>query len=767
MNRALGIERSAGTLLGAAEIAHAKGNTALANQLIEETLKIDPNNLQALLAKAESLRHHDDKTALGIADRIIVLDKKGVAGKIERILLLADMNQSAEAMKELNAILAKTPNMPIANYYKAVFLSNEHQVRAAWLIAENLPREFVQADAAVAISVASIASANGNLEAAGATLAELLTNHPENSMARLRLGAVRIEQGSYEVGAQILAPLIEDKDPQALALMAQASMKQGRYGDTLDYLERANAAGPGSDLLKKDLALAEVNFGKSQQGIDDLQKLEQKEPERVEFAGPLIGALIKANRFKDAQAVLDRFSAAAANSPFVGFYRAQIQLANGDTVGAIASYDASLKVDPKFMPSLFYRAKAEGVIGKRQDAIKDIDRVLAQDPTNALALVQKATYQAQSGDDTGAMNSLRLAIAKAPTNPLPRLALANLQMALKKYDDAGVTVAAWMQVLPNDADALTRQGEIQLAKGQKREAVGTFGALTDRFPKSGSAQLLLAQAQAASGDQASAIATAKRAQLLVPDSEPIREAVVVQEVKLGDADDAIQAAKDFQSSHPGTDSDLLVTDTYFQLRRLNDAKATLQQSLSRSPDQRVLIRLAQVEALLGDYSSAMTLVNGALQKKPTDLDLRRVHASLLLQSGNAQAARGEYEAVLREAPNDAQTLNDLAWIIQDTDINRAIALATRAVQSNPTSGEVIDTLGWLMYRHGDAKGALGALTRAHGDSSSNGEISYHLAVVLNATGKRAEAKALLEAALATDHSFGDTPTARKLVTQWQ
>jgi thioredoxin-like negative regulator of GroEL len=59
------------------------------------------------------------------------------------------------------------------------------------------------------------------------------------------------------------------------------------------------------------------------------------------------------------------------------------------------------------------------------------------------------------------------------------------------------------------------------------------------------------------------------------------------------------------------------------------------------------------------------------------------------------------------------------------------------------------------------------LTRAHDDSSSNGEISYHLAVVLNATGKRAEAKALLEAALATDHNFGDTPAARKLVNQWQ
>ncbi len=765
-DRALAISRSTDNLLGRAAVARVQGNMALSNQLIDEALKDSPNDIHALIAKAEALRHHDDTKAMEIADRIIAIDRRGVSGKIERVLILQDMKQTPQAMNELNAILAKSPTMPLALYYKAVFLSEAHQARNAWLIAENLPREFVQADAAIALTVAAIASENGNLESAGATLAELLTNHPENSVARLRLGAVRIQQGAYDLAAQVLAPMIEDKDPQALALMAEASLKSGHYSDTLDFLERANESGSGNDLLKKDLALAEVNFGKPEQGIDDLEKLAQKNPGRVEYSGPLVGALIRQKRINDAQAALDRFAIAVGNSPFVGLYRAQILLAKGDRNGAIASYSASLKIDPKFLPSLFYRAKLESAIGQDQAANLDIDRVLALDPTNPLALIQKATFLSQAGQDKAAIDCLKLAIEKAPRNPLPRLALTNLQMLHKNYTDAAVTVAAWLQILPNDPDALTRLGQIELAKGQKREAVGTFGALADRFQRSGSAQLLLAQAQAASGDSTGAIASAKRALLLAPDSAQLRAAIISLELKLGDADDAIAAAKDMQSSHPGTAADLLLADTYFNLKRFSDVRATLQESMARSPDDRILIRLAQFQAMQGDLPGAITAVGGALQKKPDDSDLRRLHASLLLQSGNAQAARGDYEIVLRQQPNDPQSLNDLAWILQDQDPNRAIALATRASQAAPASGEIGDTLGWLMYRRGDAKGASGVLTRAHGDSNANGEISYHLAVVLNALGRRAEAKELLRSALAAGQSFADATEARKLVAQW-
>lgn len=765
MDRALVIQRSTGALLGRAEVARAQNDTALSDQLIDEAMKASPNDVHILLAKAESLRTRDAAKALQYADRMLAIEPKNIIAKIERISLLEDLHQNDKAMGELDAVLAKSPRMPIALYYKAVFLSKAHQTQKAWLIVQSLPKEFVQADPNIAMTIAGIASESGNSESGGAILDELVNNHPENNVARLKLGAVRIQQGAYDLAGQVLSPLVQDGDRQALALMAEASVKQGHYTETLDFLERANQApGETNELLKKDLALAEVNFGKAGQGIADLQKLADKEPGRVEFSGPLIGALIREKRFGDAETALARFSAAIGHSPFVDFYRADILLAKGDRAGAISAFNASLSIDPKFVPSLFYRAKAEAAGGQTSAATQDIDRVLAVDPANAAALIQKATFLASAGQDGAAIASLKLAIEKSPRDPLPRLALTNLQISRKKYDEAGVTIAAWLQVIPNDADALSHLGVVELAKGQKREAVATYGTLADRFPRSANAQLLLAQAQAVGGDNAGTVASAKRALILEPDSLPVRSSVIALELKAGAGDSALAAAKDFQSAHAGVDADLLVADVYFQMKRYDDAKAVLRQSQA-STDSRVVMHLAQLHALQGDTQGGVALVKAALDKKPSDVALRRAYAGFLLQSGNSAGARSEYENVLRSEPNDVQSLNDLAWLIQDQDPKRAFALATRATQLAPASGEIADTLGWIMYHHGDAKGASAVLVRAHSASKDNGEITYHLAVVLNALGQHAEAKTMLKSALA-GQSFSDQAAAQKLVAQW-
>ncbi|HWU26298.1 MAG TPA: XrtA/PEP-CTERM system TPR-repeat protein PrsT [Rhizomicrobium sp.] len=767
LDRALAINRATDALLARADVARAEGDAQLANKLVDEALAKRPNDVHIMLAKAELYRHHDNAKALDLINRAIAIDPKFPLSVIERAVILEDMNRTKEAMSELDSILAKAPNMPVAVYYKALFLSDAHQSHNAWMLAQMLPREFVQADPNIAISVAAIAAENGNLESAGATLSEVLTNHPQNSAARLKLAAVRIQQGAYDLAAQILDPLVEDKNPQALALMAEASLKEGHYNETLDYLERANAAAESpSEMLRRELALAEVNFGKPQQGIDDLQKLAQKNPGSVAFSGPLIGSLIRAGRLDEAKTALDRFAAAAGKSPFIGFYQAQLLMAKGDIRASVVAYDESLKIEPKFIPSLFYRAMAESSLSERPAAMRDVDAVLALDPANPLALIQKANLLAAAGQDAAAVVNLKLAIDKSPHNAIPRLALTNLQISRKQYDDAEVTIANWLQVIPNDPDALSRLGQIELFKGRKREAVATFGALADRFPRSGNAQIFLAQAQIFAGDNPGAVASAKRAVLVEPDAIRVRQSAIGIELKAGAGDTALAAAKDFQSAHPGNDADLLLTDVYFQMRRFDDAKAVLQASLSRGPDQRIIMRLAQILMLQGDTAGGIAVVKASLDKKPDDVALRRAYAGLLLQSGNSAAARNEYETVLRAVPNDTQSLNDLAWLLQDQDPNRALSLATQATKIAPASGEIADTLGWIMYHRGDTKGASTVLVHAHSASENNGEISYHLAVVLNALGRRVEAKALLQSALATGRSFSDAAAAKKLLGQW-
>jgi Tfp pilus assembly protein PilF len=137
-----------------------------------------------------------------------------------------------------------------------------------------------------------------------------------------------------------------------------------------------------------------------------------------------------------------------------------------------------------------------------------------------------------------------------------------------------------------------------------------------------------------------------------------------------------------------------------------------------------------------------------------------------MQTGDMNGARREYETVLKQHPEDVVVLNNLGWIVQKDDPNRAMNMATLAVKIAPRSAEVVDTLGWLKYQRKDTGGALPLLQRAHDIDITSAPISYHLALALDANGKRQEAKTLLQSTLEKNPKFDGADDARKALARW-
>jgi Flp pilus assembly protein TadD len=104
--------------------------------------------------------------------------------------------------------------------------------------------------------------------------------------------------------------------------------------------------------------------------------------------------------------------------------------------------------------------------------------------------------------------------------------------------------------------------------------------------------------------------------------------------------------------------------------------------------------------------------------------------------------------------------------VQEDDMPRALVLVSLAARVAPRSPAIIDTLGWLKYRSQDRQGALALLQRAHDLNAADGEIGYHLAVALDATGKHASAKTLLQSVLARSLQFNDLDNAKQLLARW-
>ena len=112
-------------------------------------------------------------------------------------------------------------------------------------------------------------------------------------------------------------------------------------------------------------------------------------------------------------------------------------------------------------------------------------------------------------------------------------------------------------------------------------------------------------------------------------------------------------------------------------------------------------------------------------------------ASLLVHKGNRAEGIAEFRAVLREDPNNAGALNNLAyaWAEQGENLDEALQYALRAVKLRPSATELADTLAWVYFKTGMLVEAeemmMRSLQQEGGTSLTHRE---HLAAVMDARG---------------------------------
>jgi Flp pilus assembly protein TadD len=169
---------------------------------------------------------------------------------------------------------------------------------------------------------------------------------------------------------------------------------------------------------------------------------------------------------------------------------------------------------------------------------------------------------------------------------------------------------------------------------------------------------------------------------------------------------------------------------------------------------------------LGNSKKAASTLANWTAKHPNDFAVKREYSCLLMTTGDTTGARREYEALLKQRPEDPVVLNNLGYLVQKENPDRALSMLSLAVKIAPQSPQIADTLGWIKYQRRDHQGALPLLQRAHTADANSAPIAYHLALALDATGKRAEAKTLLQATLARTPKFEGSDEAKQALARW-
>jgi Flp pilus assembly protein TadD len=211
----------------------------------------------------------------------------------------------------------------------------------------------------------------------------------------------------------------------------------------------------------------------------------------------------------------------------------------------------------------------------------------------------------------------------------------------------------------------------------------------------------------------------------------------------------------------------LLSETLERLKQHDQAVAVLNKSFADKPSSIVLLKLTAIAMQAKDKERAADLMSKWVATHPDDSVVRMQYAAFLMEQGDNARSIPQYESVLKQVPDNPIALNNLGWMIQDSNPKRALALLSQAAELAPASADIADTLGWLKLQQKDVAGSLALLNKAHGLKPKDGEITYHLVVALDAGAKRDAARGLLKALLASGAQFKDRPAAEQLSAKWR
>ena len=179
------------------------------------------------------------------------------------------------------------------------------------------------------------------------------------------------------------------------------------------------------------------------------------------------------------------------------------------------------------------------------------------------------------------------------------------------------------------------------------------------------------------------------------------------------------------------------------------------------------VRLGSLYELKGDYANAIAMYREAQTISPGDANTTFRLAVALARASRSGEAKTQYESLLKSHPDNLVAMNNLAFLLAETDgdLDEALSLAQRAVQKVPGQPEFSDTIGYVYLKKKMLSSAVRSFDGLVQKYPGNPTYRYHLGMALLATGDKAGARKALEAALANHPAEDQAAKIRELITK--
>ncbi|HSY06423.1 MAG TPA: tetratricopeptide repeat protein [Steroidobacteraceae bacterium] len=344
-------------------------------------------------------------------------------------------------------------------------------------------------------------------------------------------------------------------------------------------------------------------------------------------------------------------------------------------------------------------------------------RALQQNPSDPAALRVLARAYVMQGDASQAVATARRAAAGDATRG--GFELAEVLASLDRSEEAHQELERLRAHGAPTGEVDRRLALLAFNSGDLKEARQRFTELLTNGEGNDAAQLYLADIAARDGDADAAIAEYRR---------------------LYDSSVALSARSRAAA---------LLLDK----RARTEALALLDDYAADHPEEELDLTLAKARLLAdhGEADTGLALLSAALERHPQHPSIEYDRAVILEQAGHVHESVDALEHMLTERPDDPTLLNALGYTLADhsLELAHAEALIRRALVVMPDNPAALDSLGWVRFREGDARGAAGLLERAY-SLGHDGEIAAHWGEALWVSGQRSAARKVWAEALARE-----------------
>jgi len=402
-----------------------------------------------------------------------------------------------------------------------------------------------------------------------------------------------------------------------------------------------------------------------------------------------------------------------------------------------------MAANPAITPNLFLQLSR--LLGANPDVaanLRLVQRLASYHPKLAQARFAVAQAAAAANDEDTAFAEVRAAGELRPEWELPAIYEAQL-LQRRAPAEAARRLERFLQQYPAAREARMTYARVLAADKRLPEARAEFEKIIAGNPKDADAIYAVGLLALQVKDYPVAEANMKRLlDLGYRDPNGVRYTLgqIAEERK--DWSGAIEWYKTIQRGEHAMPARMRTANAIARQGRLEEARAFLR-NVSADPEQKVQLLIAESQLLREAqmHRESFALLGEALKLTPDQPELLYDQALTAEKLERFEVMEANLRKLIQVKPDHAHAYNALGYSFAERNerLPEARKLIEKALELAPEDFYIIDSMGWVLYRLGDLKGAAEQLRRAW-IGRPDGEIGAHYGEVLWMLGERDEAR---------------------------